>query len=99
MTNSNVATYPSVGSSITPEVSSKPPMERSSSASSATTNSLTDEEREKARELRKNAFKKGDRACCELLILPVYVLNSFRQRSTLPPLLGAPLLSLVPLLN
>jgi len=40
--------------------SPKPPMERKSSDSSATSNQPTDEEREKARQLRKNAFKKSD---------------------------------------
>ncbi|KAJ3557472.1 hypothetical protein NP233_g11734 [Leucocoprinus birnbaumii] len=45
------------------EVSSKPPMERSASGTSATTTSssaITEEDRENARKLRKNAFKKNE---------------------------------------
>jgi hypothetical protein len=35
-------------------------MERSASVDSATSISLTEEDREKAKQLRKNAFKKGE---------------------------------------
>ncbi|KAF5350459.1 hypothetical protein D9756_008646 [Leucocoprinus leucothites] len=53
------ATHPQspAGSS---EASSKPPMERSTSGTSVSSSAVTEEDRENARKLRKNAFKKSD---------------------------------------
>jgi len=48
------------------EESSKSSIERSTSVTSATSSGITEEDREKARNFRKNAFKKSDRMCYTL---------------------------------
>jgi len=54
-----------VRSPMESEASSKSYIERSASASSNPSSSITEEDREKARNLRKNAFKKSDRTYLE----------------------------------